>query len=276
MCSISVNQVWLALAIGNSRLHWAIFVGATLESSWEIEHLPVDRGAFLIQQWVAGEWPEEIFPPSWVPSWLTGASPTSPIPLYLASVVPSQTRIWQTYPYSREIALEQLPLRGLYPTLGIDRALAVLGAGTEFGWPLLVIDAGTALTLTGADANRQLIGGAILPGLRLQLQSLAANTAALPLVETRPSLAPRWANTTVDAIYSGIVYTLLAGILDFIADWCRQFPDSAIALTGGDRATLLSYLLAYAPAIAKNIISDPHLIFWGMCSIVNRSISTKQ
>ena len=262
-------QLWLALAIGNSRLHWAIFVGATLKSSWDIDHLPVDRGRQMIQQWAAGEWPEAIFPPSKVPSWLFTATDKGPIPLYLASVVPSGTQLWQTYPYSRTVALEQLPLRGLYSTLGIDRALALLGAGTEMGWPVLAIDAGTALTLTGADANRQLVGGAILPGLRLQLQSLAANTAALPVVRTRPSLPARWANTTVDAIYSGIVYGLLAGILDFIADWRQQFPETAIALTGGDRAILLSYLQAYAPAVAAEIIPDPHLIFWGMRSIVN-------
>ncbi|MBC6423797.1 MAG: pantothenate kinase [Hormoscilla sp. SP12CHS1] len=266
---MSADQLWLALAIGNSRLHWAIFVGATLLSTWEIDHLPVDRGAEMIQQWAAGEWSEAIFPPSKVPSWVSSASHKGAIPLYLASVVPDRTRLIEAYPYSRAISLEQLPLLGLYQTLGIDRALAVLGAGTEMGWPVLVIDAGTALTLTGADANRQLVGGAILPGLRLQLQSLAANTAALPVVQTRPSLPARWANTTVDAISSGIVYTLLAGIQDFIADWCQQFPETAIVLTGGDRAILLSYLQAHAPAVAAAIIPDPHLIFWGMRSIVN-------
>ncbi|MGK7900999.1 MAG: pantothenate kinase [Hormoscilla sp.] len=266
---MSVDQQWLALAIGNSRLHWAIFVGATLKATWELDHLPVDRETAIIQQWVAGDWPEAIFPPSLVPSWLTSISHSRPIPLYLASVVPRKTRLWQAYPHARAIALEQLPLKGLYPTLGIDRALAVLGAGTELGWPVLVIDAGTALTFTAADAHRQLVGGAILPGLRLQLQSLAANTASLPVVNARPSLPTRWAKSTADAISSGIVYTLLAGMVDFIADWCRQFPETAIALTGGDRATLLSYLSAYAPAIAAKVICDPHLIFWGMRSIVN-------
>lgn len=263
------DQLWLALAIGNSRLHWAILVGATLKSAWDIDHLPVNRETESLQQWVAGDWPEAIFPPSLVPSWLTSISHSSPIPLYLASVVPRKTRLWQAYPHTRTIVLEQLPLLELYPTMGIDRALAVLGAGTELGWPVLVIDAGTALTLTGADAHRQLVGGAILPGLRLQLQSLAANTASLPVVNASSSLPVRWAKSTADAISSGIVYTILASMLDFIADWCQQFPETAIALTGGDRATLLSYLSAYAPAIAAKIIPAPYLIFWGMRSIVN-------
>jgi type III pantothenate kinase len=87
------------------------------------------------------------------------------IVLSLASVVPNQTALWQDYSNVHEITLDQVPLQGIYPTLGIDRALALWGAGETWGWPMLVIDAGTALTLTGADANRCLIGGAILPGL---------------------------------------------------------------------------------------------------------------
>jgi type III pantothenate kinase len=70
------------------------------------------------------------------------------LPLYLASVVPSQTALWQTYPDVHIITLDQVPLQGVYPTLGIDRALALWGAGETWGWPMLVIDAGTALTLT--------------------------------------------------------------------------------------------------------------------------------
>ena len=86
----------------------------------------------------------------------------------LASVVPSQTALWQIYPNVHIINLDQIPLQGVYPTLGIDRALALWGAGKTWGFPMLVIDAGTAMTFTGADANQCLVGGAILPGLGLQ------------------------------------------------------------------------------------------------------------
>lgn len=52
---------------------------------------------------------------------------------------------------------------------------------------ILVIDAGTALTFTAADADQRLVGGAILPGLGLQRSSLAQKTATLPRVELLPS-----------------------------------------------------------------------------------------
>ena len=251
----------LALIIGNSRLHWAWFVEGILREAWDTDHLSIATVEELIQQWAVGVMPEKIFPSLLVSQQLDDPNP---LPLYLASVVPEQTKLWQTYSASTVITLEQVPLLGLYSTLGIDRALALLGAGETYGYPVLVIDAGTALTFTGADANKQLIGGAILPGLGLQLKSLAGKTAALPAIQLTQQLPPRWAKQTSTAIESGVVYTVLAGIQDFINDWRHQFPDSQIALTGGDSGLLLTYLQAQFPHNTYHLMADPFLIFWGM------------
>ncbi|AFZ12868.1 putative transcriptional acitvator, Baf family [Crinalium epipsammum PCC 9333] len=255
----------LGLMIGNSRLHWALFTGATLEAAWDTDHLPALVVEQLIQSWQAGEWKTELFPDTQINAIQIPNS--TPIPLYVASVVPVQTQLWQTYPYINVITLDQLPLHGLYPTLGIDRALAVLGAGENLGFPVLVIDGGTALTFTGVDAQKRLVGGAILPGLRLQIQSLTDRTAALPKIELYSEMPPRWALNTVEAIQSGVSYTVLAGVKDFIESWWQEFPESKIAITGGDRTLLLVYLQAKFPNIAAKVIADPHLIFWGMQSL---------
>lgn len=247
--------------IGNSRLHWAWFVNTRLKQTWNTDYLPPEIVKQIIPHWTSGVMPSEILPPSLI---VEQSNRHEQLPLYLASVVPTQTTLWQTYPASVVITLEQLPLQGLYPTLGIDRALAVLGAGETLGYPVLVIDAGTALTFTGADAHRQLIGGAILPGLRLQFQSLEKGTAALPNVQLPTQLPPRWANQTSSAIESGIIYTVLASIQNFIADWQCQFPDSRIVLTGGDSAVLLTYLQHQFPQLATQLIFDPDIIFSGI------------
>ena len=178
--------------------------------------------------------------------------------------------LWQTYPQATVITLNDLPLKGLYPTLGIDRALAVLGAGEKFGWPVLAIDAGTALTLTGMDEHRQLIGGAILPGFRLQLKSLWKGTASLPDVEIPPELPDRWGLNTPASIQSGVSYSIVAGVRDFIHEWRRDYPQSNIAIAGGGGPGLLAYLQAQNSAIADVAIFDPHLVLWGMENIVNR------
>ncbi|ACK72540.1 putative transcriptional acitvator, Baf family [Gloeothece citriformis PCC 7424] len=228
---------WLGLMIGNSRLHWAKFEGKTLEGTWDSEHAQID---FSILE---------------------------NLPLCIASVVPTQTEIWQRYPLATLITLQDIPLKGLYSTLGIDRALALWGAGQTYGFPCLVIDGGTALTFTAGTSDRTLIGGAILPGLRLQLQSLETKTGALPQVSLPDRLPPRWAINTPEAIQSGVIYSLLAGLTDFITHWWTLFPDAQVVMTGGDGQLLHRYLSSEYPEIAQKIRVASELIFWGMREI---------
>ncbi|MEA5508872.1 pantothenate kinase [Crocosphaera sp. UHCC 0190] len=244
--STSKSTDWLALVIGNSRLHWGYFKQNKLQSIWDNEHLSKP----LITQIL----PQNLLLPN-IPNNL---------PLYIASVVPFQTKLWQTYPETQIITLDKIPLNNLYSTMGIDRALALLGAGQIYGFPCLVIDAGTALTLTGVDRDRALMGGAILPGLKLQFQSLATKTAALPNVSLSETLPLRWSINTPDAITSGILYTILGGIRTFIDDWLNNYPNSPIILTGGDSQLLLNYFKQKYPDISENLKQDKDIIFWGI------------
>ncbi|MHC5614035.1 MAG: pantothenate kinase [Nostoc sp.] len=262
------EQISLALEIGNSRLHWALFIGETLNSAWDTDYIPESDTQQLAECQTLNDLLEKTFPRS-----QQGESLINTLllcPFLIASVVPSQTAIWETYPNTRVITLDQVPLKDMYPTLGIDRALALWGAGKTWGFPMLVIDAGTALTFTAADANQCLIGGAILPGIGLQFAILSQQTGQLPLVEMQNFrlTPPRFALNTTEAIQSGVIYTLLAGIKDFIEAWWDLFPDGKIAIKGGDRTLLINYLQALYPEIAARLIVEPNLIFWGMREIV--------
>jgi type III pantothenate kinase len=251
--------------IGNSRLHWGLFTDDGLVYNWDSCYLAIDT----IQQLTQCQTLEDIFnllsplPASHSPL----PTPHSPLPLLLASVVPTQTMLWKNFPDVRILTLENVPLQGLYPTLGIDRALALYGAGSVWGFPMLMIDAGTALTFTGADENQNLVGGAILPGLGLQFSTLAQKTGQLPHVETQ-SLPKRYALNTAEAIQSGVVYTLLAGIKDFMEAWWQDFPQGKVALTGGDRILLSSYLQGIYPEIGIRLMVEENLILWGMGEII--------
>jgi type III pantothenate kinase len=244
---------FLCLSVGNSRLHWAWFQGEKLFQSWDSDRIESDE---LTQKDF-----KEILPLSW-------RDRVSYLPIYLASVVDSQTILWQTFPQVNLITLKQIPLKAVYSSLGIDRALAVWGAGSVYGFPCLVIDAGTALTFTCVNSDLALYGGAILPGLKLQLQSLATKTAALPEVTLPESLPDRWSLNTQDAIASGVIYTVLAGIEHFSLAWLKEFPNGKIALTGGDGELLNKFLQICAPNLIAKIIFDPQLIFWGMRSLI--------
>ncbi|MBN3926969.1 MAG: pantothenate kinase [Nostoc sp. NMS4] len=268
--------MWLALEIGNSRLHWALFIGERLYSAWDIDYLPESAIQHLAECQTLDDLLLAISPPDHQSNFLTNTPPLCtfvslpPCPLLLASVVPSQTAIWQSYPNIRVITLDEIPLKAVYPTLGIDRALALWGAAKTWGFPMLVIDAGTALTFTAADANECLVGGAILPGLGLQFATLGQQTGQLPLVEMQifPSLPPRFALNTTEAIQSGVIYTILAGIKDFIEAWWDLFPNGKIAIKGGDRTLLLNYLQALYPEITASLLVEQNLIFLGMREIV--------
>jgi type III pantothenate kinase len=179
--------------------------------------------------------------------------------------------VWKNLPLVRIITLDDVPIKGMYPTFGIDRALAVVGAGSYFGFPVLVIDTGTALTFTGVDQHQQLVGGAILPGLGLQLATLAQKTGKLPQVGIPEQLPQRFALNTPEAIQSGIIYTLLGGIRDFVESWWEDFPTGHVVMTGGDRVIIQSYLKSLYPHLASRITIEANLIFWGIGKIVTHT-----
>ncbi len=242
---------WLGLIIGNSRLHWGLFKEQNLIKSGDSQHLSNKSNRdLLIQQ-------------------IINSQSLDNLTIYLASVVPQQTKLWLDYARLKPITLQDIPLDNLYSTMGIDRALAVCGAGNKYGYPCLVIDGGTALTFTGVNPEQQLVGGAIVPGLRSQLTSLKQKTAALPEIILPASLPNRWALDTPGAIASGVIYTAIAGIVSFINDWCDRFPHSSIILTGGDGDLLYRYLQNEQQLFPSQIIVDRHLILWGIQSLID-------
>ncbi len=247
------QNIQIGLSIGNSRYHWAWFLNTKRQTSWDTEYLKIDRfsASFPIDlQALINQTKIEI----------------DRIPIYLVSVVPDQTAIWQKLSQVKLITLDRIPLNNLYPTLGIDRALAAFGAGEVYGYPVLVIDGGTALTITGIDEHRRFVGGAIMPGLRLQISSLSVGTAALPEIILPQQLPLRWSDNTAGSIASGIVYTVCAGINDFGRDWQQLFPTSQIVFTGGDGELLTRYLQIDANA---KIVLDRELLFHGMAVIIS-------
>jgi type III pantothenate kinase len=242
------SNIQIGLSIGNSRYHWAWFLDGQIQSSWDSEYTTPDRFSNLF------------------PIDLQAIIKTHPVEIYLISVVPSQTQIWQQLGQVKLIKLADIPLINLYPTLGIDRALSIFGAGETYGYPVLVIDGGTALTITGVDDHHHLVGGAILPGLRLQLRSLTMGTAALPAIEIPSQLPSRWSENTSDSIASGILHTVTAGIKSFIQNWRKLYPHSQIVFTGGDGEILHGYLQA---DLIADIRLDRQLLFHGLAAILS-------
>lgn len=251
--------------MGNSRFHWGIGDRHSLLCCWDTTSLSVDEIETIIPELEQGKIPELILKDCPLKDRFHLKTFNTP-KLWLVSVIPSITPLWKSYSQSHVIELADLPLKGMYPTFGIDRALALVGAGEKWGWPILVIDGGTALTLTGANGDRHLVGGAILPGLGLQTRLLAQHTRTLPQISLSEQLPKRWSLDTQEAIASGILYTLLAGLKDFIQNWHTHYPQTPIILTGGDGKLLTQLLTQQYPQLHPHLHFDPDLIFLGIAN----------
>jgi len=81
-----------------------------------------------------------------------------------------------------------LPIENLYrkkKQLGQDRLLNAYAAAKLYKGPLIVIDAGTAITIDAVSKNNAFLGGIIFPGMNLLLSSLKEKTALLPGVKIK-------------------------------------------------------------------------------------------
>lgn len=133
---------------------------------------------------------------------------------------------------------------------GVDRWLTLI-AVRHWRQSVVVVDAGTALTIDALDASGQHRGGYIVPGLALMRRALVSDTFALPAVAASQSKAP--GHNTVDAIANGAVLTLSAAV----SAACIEFALSPYRLvwTGGD-APLLAGQVEPAGELMPDLVID--------------------
>ncbi len=124
--------------------------------------------------------------------------------------------------------------------LGADLAAGAVGALAEYTMPCIVIDMGTANTISVLDRNGAFLGGVIAAGVGLTLDALATGTSQLPYIhiEAPPSVIGR---NTADCMKSGLVLgaaAMLDGIIDRIEDELGE--SAAVVATGGRAQQIIS------------------------------------
>lgn len=117
--------------------------------------------------------------------------------------------------------------------LGSDVVAGCVAAMERYPLPMVVIDIGTATTISVINKSRCYVGGMILPGPRLLAQALSTSTALLHEVRIE---APNnfLGQSTDERIKSGIVYgsaALLEGTLKRIETVIGEKP--TVVATGG-------------------------------------------
>ncbi len=127
-------------------------------------------------------------------------------------------------------------------TLGADRVADACGAvSLHPGEPCLVIDAGTCITVDFVDAKGVYHGGAIMPGLKMNLQALNTFTDKLPLIEIESvEKAPVLGRTTEESILAGTLGATLLALAGYVTLYKEKAPGLRVLLTGGDAERLMA------------------------------------
>lgn len=115
---------------------------------------------------------------------------------------------------------------------GADRLIDIAKAINLYNEQnLLVFDFGTATTYEVLK-NKVYIGGGILPGINMSINSLFGNTASLPKVEFQKP-ASILGKDTVEQIQAGIFFGYVGQIKEIIKRVKAEVPNLFIIATGG-------------------------------------------
>lgn len=214
----------LAIAVGNTRVRWAVFAGRELTPGGAEPHAgAVDalRGAAMQA----------------CPDAVAIASVNDAVAVRIEAALAGLG-----VPVSRVGRDVIPPLRHTLEdasTLGIDRALNALAAFSLVESAVAVIDAGTAITVDFVDGEGTFHGGAIAPGVHMMLRALHEQTAALPALTFQPGVIGPFGKDTPQAMQLGVLAAargLVRGMVEQFAEHYEAYP--RVLATGGDAAAL--------------------------------------
>ena len=149
-------------------------------------------------------------------------------------------------------------------TLASDLAVGAVAAIHYYGVPCIVVDMGTATTITLTDGKNRFLGGAIMPGVNLSYSALSSGTSLLPHISITPPPKAIGSNT-VDCMRSGAVFgnaAMIDGMIDRmeeeLGEKCR------IIATGGLASSVTKYC-------RHEIICDDDLLLKGLWVLYNKN-----
>ena len=141
--------------------------------------------------------------------------------------------------------------------IGSDLIVASVAAIHDYGAPLLIVDMGTATTITAIDKDGVYTGGCICPGVRISADALTTRAALLPginLDEPKRAIG----RNTIDCMRSGIMLgaaAMLDGLIDRMEDELGQ--QATVVATGG----IAKFVI---PLCRRSVIYDRNLLLKGL------------
>ncbi len=145
--------------------------------------------------------------------------------------------------------------------LGVDRWVAALGARfIAAEGALIVIDAGTAVTIDLVSPNNRFEGGVILPGFSIMHDALLGRTAGIE--SSRQSVASVVGKNTRDCVNAGVQYGLIGAIEKIICEIISLLNDEKprLLIMGGDAEAIVA-----SSELDLELQSD--MIFYGLMQL---------
>lgn len=149
-------------------------------------------------------------------------------------------------------------------SVGSDQIVDAVAAIEEYPLPLIIIDMGTATTMSVVDTKKNYIGGVIMPGINVSLNALTEHAAQLYGISLE---APKRTigKNTVDCMRSGVIHgnaACIDGMVDRIEEELSQ-PATLVA-TGGLAKVI-------TPHCKRDIIVDDDLLLKGLRTIYDKN-----
>lgn len=118
--------------------------------------------------------------------------------------------------------------------VGADRIVNAVAGIEKYGYPLIIVDFGTATTFCAISDKGEYLGGTIAPGIKISSEALFQRASKLPRVElVKPGSTI--CKTTVEAMQSGVIYGYV-GLVDKIIEMMKKElnnNDVKVIATGG-------------------------------------------
>ena len=150
-------------------------------------------------------------------------------------------------------------------SIGADLIVDAVAGIAGYGAPLILIDMGTATTITVIDRNGNYTGGMIMPGVRASLGALVKDTSQLPAISLE-SPGQVIGKNTIDAMKSGIIIgaaCMIDGMIDRIE---REIGYECRAVATGGLST------AVVPLCNHEITIDDELLLKGLDIIYRKNV----
>ena len=149
-------------------------------------------------------------------------------------------------------------------SLGSDQAVDAAAAIKEYKAPIIIIDMGTATTMSVIDKKKNYLGGVIMTGMAVSSDALTKRTSQLPKIAFETPKRVIGTNT-VDCMKSGIMYSTACSIDGLIERMEEELGESCTVIATGGLASLI------VPLCKRNIILDEDLLLKGLMVIYNKN-----